>query len=434
MLRTPLVALALLISGPAFATDYYVDGVNGLQSNLGTSAQPFKYFWQATKVVKPGDTVHVLPTMVYPEISVTVSGTSTQPITIVGAGASPNLTQVNGGGINFGFWINASYVTVKNFDVSGPGNWSGIYVTAKQSHVTITGNVVHDSGVDGIATYADDYMTISHNTVYANSQYTAGGIFGSGISMLGNLDIDSNTGVKMRIDSNVVYANTNVPTCPLTGCTAANQDSDGSGIIIDDSRRTYWDNIAYHGRTLISNNIVFGNGGRGVHVYLSDHVTIADNTAYFNNQDPYEGNYQPGEIEANGSGDVSAYNNILYSDGLTGINNGQNTGHHFGIAFQYGNGGGQLIAKYNLVFNPANNSALLYSTQKNTLPVTVSQNSWGDPGMNNPSLDTAIADFHPSAASIALGTGNAANSIGADIMQVSRVVAPSIGAYQKSGS
>ena len=54
------------------------------------------------------------------------------------------------------------------------------------------------------------------------------------------------------------------------------------------------------------------------------------------------------------------YDNIFFSDGLTGISNGKNTGHHVGISFQESTDGiGELIAEYNLVYNPENNETLL---------------------------------------------------------------------------
>ena len=37
--------------------------------------------------------------------------------------------------------------------------------------------------------------------------------------------------------------------------------------------------------TLVENNLVYGNGGKGIQVFLSDNVTIRNNTAYFNNRD-----------------------------------------------------------------------------------------------------------------------------------------------------
>ncbi|MDC6684683.1 hypothetical protein N4Q63_26800, partial [Leclercia adecarboxylata] len=146
------------------------------------------------------------------------------------------------------------------------------------------------------------------------------------------LDIDTSTAVKTSIIGNIVYQNTNTPTVGCGG-NSLGLDSDGNGIIVD-RNDGITNKLPYHGRTLIANNVVYGNGGRGIHIYQSDHVTVTSNSTYYNNQDPNEGNYLPGEVEANASGDIAIYDNIFYSDGGTGRNGGQYTGSHVGISFQ----------------------------------------------------------------------------------------------------
>ena len=37
--------------------------------------------------------------------------------------------------------------------------------------------------------------------------------------------------------------------------------------------------------TLVENNLVYSNGGKGIQIQLSDNVTIRNNTAYHNNLD-----------------------------------------------------------------------------------------------------------------------------------------------------
>lgn len=85
---------------------------------------------------------------------------------------------------------------------------------------------------------------------------------------------------------------------------------DGNGIIIDDSRNTQnqSDLDPYYGRTLIENNLVYKNGGSGIHTYLSDYVDIINNTAYQNQQTP---TLNEGEIFANESGNIRIENNIM---------------------------------------------------------------------------------------------------------------------------
>jgi parallel beta-helix repeat protein len=434
-----LAFVALLISTEAYASNWYVDGSRAVnqKTQTGSSAAPFGALWQAAQVAKPGDTILLLPTVTYGMLGIQTSGSSAGQITIKGAGTAPNLTRVDGGASSFGIWIDASYVTIENFDVTAGDGETAIDATSATAttpnrNIIVKGNVVHNAGRDGINIFGCDYVFVEDNTVYGNANNTANNIFSSGISILGSLDADQTTGVKTTVTGNIVYRNTNIPVCPTSGCTAANTDADGNGIIIDVNNRSYWDNNAYVGRTLIANNVIFGNGGRAIHLYRSNHVTVTSNTTYFNNQDPYEGNYLPGEIEANASGDVSVYDNIFFSDGLTGINNGVNTGHHVGISFQESTDGtGQLIAEHNLVYNPANNSELLSSSSKNTMPVTITSNTWANPLFKSAGLVESTADFQVTAGSPALGTANANESVEYDILGIARAAPKTIGAYEQ---
>jgi serralysin len=424
---------SLAFAGPALAHDWYVDGANGFQSNPGTHARPFEYFWQAEDVAQPGDTIYLEPTTVYSSLWVTTGGASGKPITIVGTGIAPNMTQVVGQGPNFGVWVGASYVTVRGLDVTTWGPYSGIHVADGQHNVTLTYNYVHDAGGDGIDVVGDDYVTISYNTVARNAKNTAGNIFNSGISIKGSLDIDSNTGTKMYIIGNVVYGNTNVPDCGGdAACLRSFRDSDGNGIILDNNRRTDLDNIWYKGRFLIANNVVFGNGGRGIHTYLSDHFTISDNSLYSNNQDPYEGNYRPGEITGDYVSDVLVANNIMYSDGGAGVYNGSSTGTHVPISFEYCTTGfGQITIENNLGYRPQNDPATSFLfAENNTISIVRSSNFWGNPSYMNASLNPSNADFRLRPYSRALGKGLASQSMPTDLLGAVRSTPTTIGAYE----
>ena len=160
--------------------------------------------------------------------------------------------------------INTNYTVVKNFDTSATGSYAGISVNPHVHHVTIANNVVHDSGGNGINLNQNDYVTITNNVVYGNAHNTTQA-FGSGISIKGSVDVDSNTGVKMVVNGNTVYSNTNIPNCTTSSCFASAHDSDGSGIILDTNNGEGVNPGPYKGAFLISNNLVYRNGGRGIH-------------------------------------------------------------------------------------------------------------------------------------------------------------------------
>ena len=71
----------------------------------------------------------------------------------------------------------------------------------------------------------------------------------------------------------------------------AGKNTDGNGIIYDTFR-------SYAGQSLCLGNIVYHNGGKGIHVFKSGHVTVANNTAYNNNWDTYNPGTWRAEISA----------------------------------------------------------------------------------------------------------------------------------------
>jgi parallel beta-helix repeat protein len=385
-------AVLLLKSTSALSADWYVDGQFGTQNNPGTAASPFVFLWQAELVAKPGDTIHLKPSVTYSQLAIQVSGSAAAPITIEGDGVGPNLTKITGGGSNFGIWIDASYVVIRNFDVTAPGPWSAIYVNGGRHHVTIANNIAHDSGGSGISTYNADYIQVLQNIVYNNATVSSNGTWGSGISLYENKSIDNYVGIKMLIAGNTVYHNRNTPLCNNGACT----DPDGSGIIVDDGRHTQSDNIPYTGHVRIAHNVSFGNGGRGIYVYSSDHVIIVRNTTYYNNQDTYEGSWRPGEIMADEASDIQIKRNITYTDGSTGEFAGINTGQHVDISLRLCNGSsGPVRAWQNLAYGPASSPGLLGHIENSTGNVSIDTDKWVDPQYNAPSLDPKKADFRP---------------------------------------
>ena len=418
----------VIFSQTANAADWYVDGRNGTDNNAGTSkATAFRDIWRGIQVANPGDTIHVLPTVVYSSVYMEKSGTAQAPITLKGDGVAPNLTQIRTS-TAFGIQVPAgmSYVTVQNFDVSAlDSQWAAIFVSENSHHITISGNVVHD-GSGGISTFQGDYLTISNNVVYNNAHYTANNVYGSGISVLASTDVDANTGIKVTINGNICYSNTNVPTPGNSG----GLDSDGSGIILDDNRHVQAKDQAnghpasYRGKILVENNIMFGNGGRGVQIYQSDNAIVVNNTAFRNNQDPYESGYNPGEIEVNDGGNELIYNNILFSDGANDATANDTSGHHRGISVKYSrDGAGSIISNYNLIYNPQGSAEYMYFTQSDSNPVRFGRSDiFGNPLFANANVNPALANFHLQPASPAIGAGNAAMAPASDIMGVSRSV------------
>ena len=415
--------------GRVYAADYYVDGAAGNDAYAGLQNRPFASIHRALHVSQPGDTIHVAPTVTYTgPIWIATSGTAQAPITLMGEGTGANLVQIVGSN-SFGIQVasGVSYVTIQGFDVSAPGEWSGIYLSPRTSHIVVNGNRVHDSGGGGIGATGSDYVTVSNNVVYNNAFVTTS-YCGSGISLYQLRNSDDSTAVKNYVIDNIAFQNTNTPggSC---------NDSDGNGIIIDDSRNTQHNSPygPYLGATLVANNVVYKNGRRGIHVYSSDNVAVLNNTLYENNQDPYAGKFEDGEITLLRTGGDLVYNNAVYSDGVV---SGQR--YHVGISIQQCEGG-PIIVNNNLLYNPYNTSQ--YAVFVNTNPGWASTNTvsvaplgqgnkWGDPLFKNPTGQGLAADFEVLPGSPALGLGNRRYAPTSDILGTPSPHLPTAGAYE----
>jgi parallel beta-helix repeat protein len=66
----------------------------------------------------------------------------------------------------------------------------------------------------------------------------------------------------------------------------------------------------YPHATLVEGNLVFNNGGRGIHVLKSDNVTVRYNTCWHNNRCRLDGTWKQGERESDGSAIFRAEDNI----------------------------------------------------------------------------------------------------------------------------
>ena len=435
--RSKLFALCVAVAAisclpaarTAVAADYYVDGKSGKDIAPGNATKPFATIYRALSTARPGDTIHMLPTMTYAgPLYIAANGTAAAPITITGAGTGSTMTKVVGQN-NFAIDVagTSSYVTVEGFNATAPGVYSAIFVSPGATHVTITGNTAHDSGGAGIGTSGSDYVTVSYNVVFGNAFDTSESC-DSGISLYQLRNSDGLKGTKNYVVGNVVYGNSNKPggSC---------DDSDGNGIIIDDSRNTQNRSPygPYVGTTLIANNVSYRNGGRGIHVFESDNVIIVNNTLYENNQDPYEGSWEPGEITLVNSGSVEIVNNIAYSDGLV-----KSYFYHAGISVQTCEGG-PIIINNNLVYNGTNNMSFAFylptdAVHGNSNSISVgpwgSWNVWANPQFKNATGAGLAANFEVLRGSRALALGNKSLTPTHDILGTPAPQWPTVGAHE----
>jgi parallel beta-helix repeat protein len=282
---------------------YYVDGIRGLDRNLGTSEKlPFKTIDRANKLVAAGDTVLVKNGTYNENLTISTSGTSKSWITFKAfPGHKPFVK-----GSYVAFNVVSSYIKIIGFEIVSIAE-NGIAIGGNNNHhVQILNNKIHDCGCNGIGGIKTDYLTIENNIVYRNA-FTAPWMC-SGITIYQAQDSDRQPGFHNIVRGNISYSNEN------RKVDKDGKVTDGNGIIIDDLKHTQGEvkSPKYLSSTLVENNIVFDNGGRGINIFQSERVTVRNNTSFKNSKSKTLYEVSDGEISSLSSDNNSFYNNIAY--------------------------------------------------------------------------------------------------------------------------
>ena len=303
MIAAPVLAAMLAASANAAPhRDLYVDQVRGDLVGDGSLAHPFLTLAQAVRDLAPGDVLHIFGHRFDEPLTLTRSGTKDAPITVIGDDR-PKI-EAPGDAVD----VRGSYIIVKGLDAHATDWGSAVAVGKHNHHVTIDDNILHDSGCGGVAAQYTDYLTVTHNVVYGNARRSPWQC--SGISLYHPEAVDAAPGVHNLIRENVSFDNQN-DVVDENISHSNGHTTDGNGIIIDDGDHTQAEtNIpAYEGLTLVIGNVVYNNGGRGVHVFHTSNVVVANNVAYQNLKDPkLQG--PAAELSASQSRRVTYLNNI----------------------------------------------------------------------------------------------------------------------------
>jgi parallel beta-helix repeat protein len=334
-----LFTISLLKTFTSFATNYFVSPTGSNSNNGLTTATAFQTLQYAANLTVPGDTVFAMngtytnSNSASNILNIYNSGTASQWIVYknyLGHNPQIKLNANNWAGIQV---QGADYIIIDGFSVIGnndsitlsyaqsqqantnnpatSGNGIGCAPeyenpSNKSHHLIIRNCTVSKCGGGGIYTIRADYLTIENNTISECAWYSPYG--NSGISLYQNWNSDSSTAIKNFVIRNTCYRNEEY--IPFI---SAGSITDGNGIIIDDSRNTQNGSTlgVYMGRTYVANNLVFDNGGRGIHCYSSDNVIVVNNTCFKNCQSP---SVLDGEYTAYEADNVSFINNIAFPD------------------------------------------------------------------------------------------------------------------------
>ena len=281
---------------------YYVS-TNGNDRGDGSAASPWRTISHAVRQdLDPGDEVVVRPGTYRESVEIGQGGSPSGHVTLRSEVPGEALIRAPSNTWN-AISINDDYVIVDGFDVQGAGGGDGIEANDVH-HVKVLNNVSHGNGESGIQFNWSEFITIEGNVTYDNA---SDGWF-SGISIYQNRNITgdrSTDGFRTIVRDNVSYDNV----------TKTGQHTDGNGIIIDDFQSTQTGghpNYTYP--TLVENNLVYNNGGKGIQVVWSDGVTVRGNTAYHNNLDPRNDGTWRGELSNSQSSGNTWVNNIAVAD------------------------------------------------------------------------------------------------------------------------
>jgi hypothetical protein len=199
-----------------------------------------------------------------------------------------------------------AYLEFRGLNLDGGGTAGDGFFCRGSHHLRFIGNSISNTGGSGIGTIQCDYLIVDHNMVTHNGYVpaAAGSKAGhyswtSGISLNSSQWYDSYRGFHNIISNNIVTGEVD----------QSAKHSDGNGIILDLSDRTYDYRSANTPPTLILNNVVYGNGGRCIEAFVVTNFWVVNNTCYKNNLDPSL--ERDGSIGVNNARDGYIVNNIV---------------------------------------------------------------------------------------------------------------------------
>jgi hypothetical protein len=164
-------------------------------------------------------------------------------------------------------------------------------------HIRLADNLVEYCGGFGIFTRTVDYLTVENN-IMRNNCWTTSDLVSAGLGVMMYADFDKADNItKILVRNNQAYGNI---------CKARPSKFNGDGFLFDANCEDYIYPDFYLGRTLIQNNLVYGNGGGGIQNWGSHRLDIINNTIYHNGIDIKWGN-----IGLDFCKDVRLINNIV---------------------------------------------------------------------------------------------------------------------------
>jgi len=187
--------------------------------------------------------------------------------------------------------------------VRSPSNGSGISINSPAHHVRVADNVLEY--LAGSSGGSADRLTIENNISRYNCWWMI--YAGSGLGFGFSSDWELGDNYRLLMQNNIIYGNECM--VPWWGNGGTNY-SDGNGIIIDSNK------AAYTGKTLIQNNVVFNNGGGGIHIFKAENIDVVHNTTYQNSASGVLA-YPDSDTQSTGSTDGNWIKNVRYTNNIS---------------------------------------------------------------------------------------------------------------------
>ena len=221
--------------------------------------------------------------------------------------------------------VQTAYIVIDGLDIDGnhasAGEALSVAGNPAHHHIVVEHNVIHDAGGGGLQMNDSEYFWVIGNLIYGNANINTWQE--SGISTYQAQAATDFTPTKadaalpwhIVIAGNISRDNGETYACPTPGC-----HTDGNGIIVDKTLNVdRQGGVPYTGGVLVAGNLVYGNGGAGIQVFLSQNVTVANNTVYDNHLDTQNEGTWRGELSNVNSDHVAWVNNIACAVPGTGI-------------------------------------------------------------------------------------------------------------------
>jgi hypothetical protein len=321
---------------------------------------------------------------------------------------------------NQGMWVDESYWGVQGWEVTTRA--SDLYGTCfiaqpdfsspvEIHHIIFANDIANGCSQGGFAvanhgSVGVDYFAVIGSIAYNTAQGSASCT--SGISIFQPIQSDSLAGTHIYVAGNFSYSNIDPSQCNGTPST------DGEGIIFDtfDGNGGALPN-PYSAQAVAENNIVVGNGAKGIEVFNnsvgSSHAAIyvAQNTSWGNLTNPNLTGPGCGEVALNVASNTNVFGNLISTQTATGCGGGP----IFALAVRNGDSTDSVDSNFAFGFNGnntylANSGAFNYGS-KNLLgtnpafanPVVPAAPNCQTASNVTKCMASVIADFVPTAAS-----------------------------------